>query len=174
MKKRYETDGSSIIDTGKRRGRKRVRPVMDDHPQQPPSHSSTPVTSQIIVGISIQLLVMTMCFFFFLLQMPHEQQSSPADFGLDHPSPMYEQHPLMSSRPGSQNSRMSVELIPVSFNPSPAYRAHMSQAKQVCLDRFAVAASNGASSSVGSRAPSASSPEDFADIFSPLKCVNHR
>ena len=42
MKKRYETDGSSIIDTGKRRGRKRVRPPVEDHPQAP-SHASTPV-----------------------------------------------------------------------------------------------------------------------------------
>jgi hypothetical protein len=44
MKKRYETDGSSIIDTGKRRGRKRVRPAVDDHPQHPRPLASTPVS----------------------------------------------------------------------------------------------------------------------------------
>ncbi len=43
MKKRYETDGSSIIDTGKRRGRKRVRPAVDDHQQHPHPLASTPV-----------------------------------------------------------------------------------------------------------------------------------
>ena len=43
MKKRFETDGSSIIDTGKRRGRKRVRPPVDDHPQHPRPLASTPV-----------------------------------------------------------------------------------------------------------------------------------
>lgn len=84
---------------------------------------------------------------------------------------MYDQHQLLSSRPGSQNSRMSVEMVPASFNPSPAYRTHMSQPKQVCLDRFGSVVSNGGGSTLGSRAPSASSPEDFADIFSPLKYV---
>ncbi|XP_059353193.1 myb-related protein A-like [Daphnia carinata] len=146
MKKRYETDGSSIIDTGKRRGRKRVRPPVDDHPQHPHPLASTP--------------------------------SCSADYGLEHPSPMFE-HQLMSSRPCSQNSRMSVELVPNNFEPSPAYRTQqhshmgMQQAKQNCPDVF-----NGGSLSMGgsvgsqSRAPSASSPEDFADIFSPLKYVN--
>ena len=43
MKKRYETDGSSIIDTGKRRGRKRVRPTVDDVTPQTSSATNTPV-----------------------------------------------------------------------------------------------------------------------------------
>lgn len=105
------------------------------------------------------------------------------DYVMEHPSPMFE-HQLMS-RPCSQNSRMSVDLMPNTFNPSPAYRTqqqhpHMSvsQAKQSCLDHF-----NGASlSNIGggsgsnsagslSRVPSVSSPDDFADIFSPLKYV---
>ena len=42
MKKRYETDGSSIIDMGKRRGKKRMRPALDDRPP-PPLHAHTPV-----------------------------------------------------------------------------------------------------------------------------------
>ena len=93
------------------------------------------------------------------------------------------EHQLMSSRPCSQNSRMSVELVSNSYNPSPVYRAQqhahlgVSQAKQSCLDHFnGGSLSNnigGSGSSVGShsRAPSASSPEEFADIFSPLKYV---
>nr|CAH0102514.1 unnamed protein product [Daphnia galeata] len=150
MKKRYETDGSSIIDTGKRRGRKRVRPAVDDHPQHPRPLASTP--------------------------MPFEQSCS-VEYGLEHASPMYE-HQLMS-RPCSQNSRMSVELVPNNFNPSPAYRVQhshmsMSQPKQNCLDTYnGTSLSNNIGGSVGShsRAPSASSPEDFTDIFSPLKYV---
>lgn len=109
--------------------------------------------------------------------MPYEQQS-PADFALDHPSPMYEHH--MMSRPGSQNSRMSVEILP-NYNPSPVYRSQqqqqhmgMSQAKQVCFEQYnsaaGVSSNNGAGNSL-SRVPSSSSPEDFADIFSPLKYV---
>jgi hypothetical protein len=111
--------------------------------------------------------------------MSYEQQS-PADFALDHPSPMYEHH--IMSRPGSQNSRMSVEMLPSSYNPSPVYRSQqqhmgMSQPKQVCFEQYSSAAgvssNNGAGSSSSnlSRVPSASSAEDFADIFSPLKYV---
>ena len=44
MKKRYETDGSSIIDTGKRRGRKRVRPTVDDVTPQTSSTTVIPVS----------------------------------------------------------------------------------------------------------------------------------
>ena len=108
--------------------------------------------------------------------MPFEQSCS-IEYGLEHASPMYE-HQLMS-RPCSQNSRMSVELVPNNFNPSPAYRVQhshmsMSQPKQNCLDTYnGTSLSNNIGGSVGShsRAPSASSPEDFTDIFSPLKYV---
>lgn len=125
------------------------------------------------LGNSFQLIVTVYNIFFCAIysKMPQEQ-SSPADYGLDHPSPMYEHHHLMSSRPCSQNSRMSVEMVvplgPSNFHPSPAYvhtqqqqPQHMSQAKQVRLERFNSATGN----TIGSR----SSPEDFADIFSPLK-----
>ena len=108
--------------------------------------------------------------------MPFEQSCS-IEYGLEHASPMYE-HQLMS-RPCSQNSRMSVELVPNNFNPSPAYRVQhshmsMSQPKQNCLDTYnGNSLSNNIGGSVGShsRAPSSSSPEDFTDIFSPLKYV---
>lgn len=50
----------------------------------------------------------------------------------------------------------------------------MSQPKQSCFDTYNGASlSNNIGGSVGghSRAPSVSSPEDFSDIFSPLKYV---
>jgi len=104
--------------------------------------------------------------------MPFEQSCS-VEYGSEHPSPMFE-HQMMS-RPCSQNSRMSVELVPNNFNPSPAYRSQnslmsISQPKQSCFDTYnGGSLSNNIGGGSHSRAPSASSPEDFSDIFSPLK-----
>ena len=97
------------------------------------------------------------------------EQPSPADYALDHPSPLFE-HPLVS-RPCS---RLSTDQM--SAFSSPAFPAHSSHHvnlphpnKPILIEQYSNGAISVGSASQG--APS-STHEDFADLFSPLKYVN--
>ena len=164
MKKRFETDSSSIIDAGKRRGRKRVRPAAEGHSDathQTPfvSYSRSPPkgTSKLIAVV---------------FQMPRDQSNS-SDFVLESSREQRQHLKIYNGDSGfSFSSNKFGAPAPYGVaqkNANENKHFHVNAFKQLRdVDKENTAMSTQPVSHV-SATPS---PENFTDIFSPLKCVD--